>query len=321
MKNCKYPGAARKPSPAPGRKKADGRPSVRIIGAGSIGQLTAEFLRRGGRFRVGFTDTRVAKARKAVCRCRLDSLGASRRCVRDVGPAPSARTADLVVITVKAYSVSGVIRDIRPHLRARTPVILMVNGFGVQDELARLTRTGRLYVAATANGAEHRGFSVRENGLGPTRAGPLRHARETPLVKYFVKSMPMGAYTDAIRGELLAKLAVNAVINPLTALKNCRNGGILAYPGLMADIAAEIAPVLERLGLKTTPAEIAERAAGVARATAANYSSTHRDYYGGKRTELDYILGVLIKTAAKYGIKTPYARYLYSTLKSQKESI
>ena len=40
-----------------------------------------------------------------------------------------------------------------------------------------------------------------------------------------------------------------------------------------------------------------------------------QDYYYGRLSEIDYILGILIKKARIYGIKTPYIDSIYQKLK------
>ncbi|STV20682.1 2-dehydropantoate 2-reductase [Klebsiella pneumoniae] len=48
------------------------------------------------------------------------------------------------------------------------------------------------------------------------------------------------------------KLAVNCVINPLTALKGCKNGDLRDYTQEVAAICREVAAVMEREGIHTS---------------------------------------------------------------------
>lgn len=287
-----------------------------IIGAGSIGQLTAELLRRKGLFKTCFIDTRIKKEKRVTCSCESINSGTTYRCSKGVYPESFVKAADLIIITVKAFSVAKIIRDIAPHLNRKTPVILMVNGFGAQEELKKLTHENRLYLASTSNGATHKKYIVFEKGLGTTYVGPLKHAKETEVIRYFVKSLPSGTYTDAIYDELLRKLAVNAVINPVTAIRNCVNAEILRDPEIIKNIITEITPVLRKLGLNDSSESLQRRVETVAANTGTNYSSMQQDYYYGRLSEIDYILGILIKKAKIYGIKTPCIDNLYQKLKN-----
>lgn len=315
MNTIRYHGNSHRIHHGADLKHLHGKPVACIIGAGSIGQLTADFLRRSGRFRTCFIDTRINKKKKVACSSSIYQQSSVYRCSRGVYPANYVKYADLIIITVKAFSVSKIIRDIEQHLSFDTPVILMVNGFGAQEELKKLTRENRLYLASTSNGATHNGFSVVRKGVGSTYIGPLKHAKQTKVIKYFIKSLPNGSYTDDIYIELLRKLAVNAVINPFTALNNCLNGEILKQPQIIQEILKEITPILNRLGLTDSQQMLFQRVETVASNTKSNYSSMRQDYYYGRLSEIDYILGILIKKARIYGIKTPYIDSIYQKLK------
>ena len=316
MKAIRYHGTYRKTDSRAELKASHGKPVACIIGAGSIGQLTAELLRRRGLFKTCFIDTRIKKAKRVACTCASIHGQSSYRCAKGVYPELFVRDADLLIITVKAFSVARIIRDIAPHLRHDTPVVLMVNGFGAQEELKKLTHENRLYLASTSNGATHKKYSVVEKGLGTTYIGPLKHAKEISVIKYFTKSMPSGKYTASIYDELLRKLAVNAVINPVTAIRNCVNAEILNDPDIIREIITEISPILRHLGLNDSPDSLMHRVETVAANTGANYSSMQQDYYYGRLSEIDYILGILIKKARIYGIKTPCIDKLYQQLKN-----
>lgn len=131
------------------------------------------------------------------------------------------------------------------------------------------------------------------------------------------------------------KLAVNAVINPLTALLDCRNGELFEYSQareLSARICDEVAQVftaqmlvetkswlqdLQADGVDTssiqkptfpsslTSEALQEEVLRVAAITRQNISSTLQDVRRGRNTEIDFINGYLVDVGREHGVKTP----------------
>ncbi|KAG8925025.1 2-dehydropantoate 2-reductase (Ketopantoate reductase) (KPA reductase) (KPR) [Tulasnella sp. 408] len=134
--------------------------------------------------------------------------------------------------------------------------------------------------------------------------------------------------------RLILKLITNCCINPLTALKDCKNGDLLRDEDALKtirEICEEAAEVLKRksadeeeemvvlaqsesapskvnpLPLIRAPsaAELEEEVLRVARLTAENYSSMLQDVRKRKPTEIEYLNGHLTRLAQLYGVVTP----------------
>ena len=127
-------------------------------------------------------------------------------------------------------------------------------------------------------------------------------------------------------GELTAvrlrKLAVNLVINPLTAILNRPNGDLLEpeIRELMAGLVREMAPVLKARGLEEGEEEIMRLVEEVALATAGNVSSMLADVRAGRRTEIEEITGVLLKWGAGMGLELPRHRALYHLVRALEQT-
>lgn len=141
------------------------------------------------------------------------------------------------------------------------------------------------------------------------------------------------------------KLAVNAVINPLTALLGCRNGELTRMPWASRTIqlicweasliyAAEMLrennfwlkdmqsrgvdtkdSVLPSLHKSLTKESLEEEVVRVAQLTSNNVSSMLQDVRRGKPTEIKYINGHLINLGRELGIKTPANSVLYDLIR------
>ncbi|EFJ44826.1 hypothetical protein VOLCADRAFT_121250 [Volvox carteri f. nagariensis] len=144
--------------------------------------------------------------------------------------------------------------------------------------------------------------------------------------------------------ELLAKLAANCAINPLTALLGCNNGALteLAHVrGLMREVCRELIAVFgpaafgpangqgaNKQGARMSEAlkdcaDAAEQAAlydwvlGVATATAGNRSSMLQDVTAGRPTEVDYLSGWVVRAAAVRNLQVPVNTTLLALVKAK----
>jgi 2-dehydropantoate 2-reductase len=108
---------------------------------------------------------------------------------------------------------------------------------------------------------------------------------------------------------LWKKLAVNAVINPLTAILRVPNGELLHRPPLdplIAEIVEEVWRVAARHKIPLpTPPELAEEVRRVCRGTASNRSSMLRDVEEGRPTEIDSINGAVVRLGRERGALVP----------------
>ncbi|PWW72954.1 2-dehydropantoate 2-reductase [Tuber magnatum] len=107
----------------------------------------------------------------------------------------------------------------------------------------------------------------------------------------------------------LEKLAINAVINPLTVLFNCKNGELLENFYIVQNmrlILWEVSQVLCALpelaalpgrDVRLSPDRLYDLVIRVARLSAGNYSSMFQDVRNGKQTEIDYINGYVLDRA------------------------
>lgn len=112
------------------------------------------------------------------------------------------------------------------------------------------------------------------------------------------------------------KLAVNAVINPLTALHRCRNGQLLQQPEYrqqMQQLAAEVDQVAGRK-FPHWPADTLARSVQVCEQTANNRSSMLVDVEAGRATEIAFINGALLAEAQQLGIALPAHQNLLTQL-------
>ena len=220
---------------------------------------------------------------------------------------------DWLVLTTKAADALPALQTLAPRLAAVKRILLLQNGMGQQDQVGDwLQQTGLpcgLWAGTSTEGAftDDEGI-VHYAGQGQTWAGPWMSESTGKADTDSDVRLPPGVQTDPdIRSRLRAKLAINACINPLTAIYRCRNGELLTNPQYHAHfqrLAAEVQQLTRELGWQL-PFDVAQQAAQIAAATARNQSSTLQDILRHRPTELAYITEYLLKEAAAHGLSAP----------------
>jgi len=245
--------------------------------------------------------------------------------VETLEAAPSATTdatgasADLAVVTVKAYDTTAAARTLATG--DYDAVCSLQNGMGNEDVLAEAVDAP--VVAGTATcGAELVGPGhVEWTGRGTITLGVWRPADDMALAEriataFRAAGLDAAATTD-VRRRLWEKLAVNAAINPVTALARVENGALRS--GGLADLArtaaAETAAVARADGVDLPAEAVREAVDAVVRETARNRSSMHRDVARERRTEIDAINGYVVDRAAARDTPVPVNRTLATLIR------
>ena len=112
-------------------------------------------------------------------------------------------------------------------------------------------------------------------------------------------------------------MALNAVINPLTALNKVANGALLAPPlrDITEQVIAEVQTLLHAAGENAIAETLAEQVNAVCAQTAGNHSSMRVDLEMGRRTEIDAIVGWLLTELVSDPPPTPVLSQIYDSVR------
>jgi 2-dehydropantoate 2-reductase len=282
-----------------------------VLGAGAIGCLFAQALHRSGSnatlvMRAGTTQRFLPVIVEHGDQRREDQL--------PVLSASDHQPISHLLVTTKAYDVRDAVAGIAPLLGNKCVVVLLVNGLGLAEQLAADWPQLDIYGGTTTEGAYVIGAQhIRHAGRGQTRIGKEGLATAPPWFGQWSRAIDCCVWDAHITGALWSKLAVNCIINPLTAVHGCRNGELEQRRELAEQVALlcdEVASISRAAGFGEIAQQLPSTVAAVIAGTAGNRSSMLQDVTCGRRTEIDYITGYLLQVADRLGIPAPRNRAL-----------
>ena len=231
--------------------------------------------------------------------------------------ARAVQGAQCVLFCVKSTDTESAGRAMAPYLGADTVVLSLQNGVDnaerLQQLLGRPVLPAVVYVAAGMAGPGH----VRHHGRGELVIAPSPASGD--IARSFAAAGIPVEISDNVAGALWAKLVLNCVYNPLSAITQLPYGEIVNSPGLevprmMDDIVHECMAVARACGVQL-PEGTAEAVLPLARSMATQVSSTAQDLARGHRSEIDHLNGYVVRRGEALGIPTPANRMLHTLVR------
>lgn len=251
---------------------------------------------------------------------RLEENGRARQVrVRATSEVSDCAGATQALVLVKSWQTARAARQLSQCLSPEGVALTLQNGLGNLEILEAELGAERAALGVTTTGATLLGPGwARAGGSGPTHLAA--HPRLEPLAALLQDAGFEVHPTEDLQGLVWGKLAVNAGINPLTALLEIPNGELLARSGareLMRATAQEAAAVVAAKGLQLPYADAAARAEEVAERTASNVSSMLQDIRRGAPTEIDAINGAVVQEGEQAGVPTPLNWALWKLVRAK----
>lgn len=305
-------------------------PCLHIIGSGAIGSLLAA---AAARHNVDYAMyPRHLPAFKQYVSW-SDNERIHLHSIRDTKPQLSEN--DVLIVPLKVYQIREALLPWAPLLDKKTPVVLMHNGMG-GEEIARqlLPSHQPIWLATTSHGAMRQdshtviytgkgGMQIGVAGEPFAPSGPINSDAAPLPVQLLDQVLPPVTWERNIELALWRKLAVNMVINPLTAIHNVPNRAIAMdeFATLRHTLCREFVTVAKTCGHHFDPVELEELIVSVALKTGANYSSMHQDVHYNRPTEIDAINGYIVNMANKKGINVAVNALLVEQVKTLSQII
>jgi 2-dehydropantoate 2-reductase len=295
--------------------------NVVVLGAGAVGSLFgARLAAAGHRVTLVGRPEHVRSVREGGLR--VEGVGAGTFSLEATADLASAGPADVVLLTVKTFDL-----DPTATLLGRTlapiPTLLTQNGLGVEGRAIEALRGAGWdrpadWVVRAVNSVPSTWVgpgAVRASGTGEVvLPQPKGRAPRDRMIERFGELLRSAGFSvrfsEAFDREIWRKVLVNAAINPVTALHGVPNGRLESGPlraeavGLLREALAVAHAEGFALPKKDAEADLDR----VVRATSENRSSMLQDLDRGRPTEVDAILGEILRAGTRHGIDLPRTR-------------
>jgi 2-dehydropantoate 2-reductase len=254
----------------------------------------------------------------------IETDGSTRRVkVRATDNLHAIEPAAIIFALVKSYQTEQA-AELAGQLLADSGVaITLQNGLGNLEKIIARVGCQRALQGATTEGATlERPGVVRHAGHGITYLAKMADSNTAATIvpDLLRRAGFETVLSDDVDSILWNKLAVNAAINPLTALLRVRNGYLLqsaAARTLMHAAAEEVQQLAAAQDIILDEESAGDRAEEVARATARNRSSMLQDVLNGRPTEMEAITGSVVRLGKVHHVSTPVNEALLALLQAQ----
>lgn len=231
----------------------------------------------------------------------------------------SCPPASLALVLVKSWQTERAARQLHTLLARNGIALTLQNGLGNLEKLAAVLGARRVAVGVTTYGATLLAAGVvRAEGEGEIVL------EENPRLAELQQQLVAAGFK--LRGEtninslLWGKLALNAAVNPTTALLGVPNGVLLNNPAAWAIVEAVLQETLQVAAahnIQLPYANPRRYVKAILRQTASNWSSMLQDLRRGAPTEIEAINGAIVRIGHKYGLETPVNRLLVLLIKAR----
>ena len=305
---------------------------IAILGAGSLGCVFGGLLAKAGHEVLLVNRNRVLVDRLNAEGLTLD-LGKAGRRVIDVQAstvcAPEA-PVDLLIVLVKSFDTDAALSGARAAIGPETLLLSLQNGMGHEELMAPFAPPdrvllGKTYVGGTMTepGVVIGGAEGRDTYIGPATGRVTGRMRA--VADAFSAAGLRCEASDRIMDLAWNKLLVNVSTSGLSALTGLSYGPLYALPELAECARAAVAEGIAVARAAGARLDFADPGAPWAMAAdglppgfkASMLQSLER----GRRTEIDFIHGAVVRYGAQHDIPTPVNATLVAAVKGLEHRI
>jgi len=236
---------------------------------------------------------------------------------------------DFIIITSKSNATREICEQFKDFIKD-TPVISLQNGIGNEDIIKEFTD-------CVIGGMIITGFEWQDDGYVhvSVQASPIKlglypkgtNEKVKTIVSIFQKAGLDILEETNISGAIWGKTLYNAALNPLGAVMKVPYGKLLDNNAMeiISEIVKEAFEVSKAekvtMDWKTAEEYMYYLKNNQIPSTAEHHSSMYQDLSIGKKTEIDFINGYIVKTGKNYGIKTPVNSTVVNLIKIKENLI
>lgn len=291
---------------------------IQIVGGGAIGLFVAS-LASAARWKVTLvtrTEQQAAELNKSQLICeQLDGTRVS----YPVSATTRLRDDCLTIITVKYHQLPEIYKKLQ-QCSAEMPLLFMQNGLAHYEEALELPQQHIAFSSVQFGAQKLDSHRVAQRGAGVMKLAVARGEIEKFDKLHILSSDAVRVqYEQQAEQMLFEKAILNCFINPLTAILQIKNGELLRNKEaffLMQSLYNEIIltfPDVQEIVSFADVQQLCEK-------TANNTSSMLADRLHHRKTEVETIVGAIIRRAENGQKAMPILQTLYQLVKAFEES-
>lgn len=288
---------------------------IEIIGAGAVGLLVASCFEEA-QVKVRL----ITKTEQQAVQLKENSLtrtnGDGSKSVFAVEAATNlSDDADLVIIAVKYHQLEGVYKQLQT-VKQSTPVVFLQNGLAHYEEVLQSELENVAFCSILFGAQKITACHVAHKGIGPLKFAVAKGDKGSFswLKNYSSERFPITFEQDA-EVMLLEKAWLNCLINPLTAILRVSNGNLVQQKDalqLLGNLYGELVEAFPQFAQNVR----FEQVVALCEQTANNISSMQADLLVGRKTEIETIVGSVMKWANRENKQLPILQTLYLLVKA-----
>jgi 2-dehydropantoate 2-reductase len=240
----------------------------------------------------------------------------------DIGP------VDVVIVGVKTWQVPGVAQAMGPLVGAKTRVVPMQNGVEAVGQLAQalgrehvLGGLCRIMSSIAGPGTIKLGAMEPVVVVGELNGSELSGNAKALLEAFRAAGVNIQAAPD-IQAALWDKWLFIAAVSGVGAVSRATVGevrGSLPTRGLLRQVMEEVAAVARQRGVRQAGDIVARTMSFVDGMPKETTASMQRDVADGRPSEVEAIVGSLVRFGKEAGVPTPAAEFIYASLLPQEK--
>ncbi len=217
----------------------------------------------------------------------------------------------LIILTVKAHDTEEAILTIKDKIREDTIILSLQNGLGIRELINRtVDNKCKVLCGITIMGVKF----VSPGEVNYNSKGKAVIEANDKVKGVFEKGELDFVMSSDIEKEIWKKAIANCVLNPLTSVLKIKTGELLKHKEKVNKIIEECLLVAAAEGI-TFEEDVYEFVFGVINKTRENTTSMLQDVLKGKKTEIDFLNGAVVKLAEKHGVEVPVNKDLVEKIK------
>jgi 2-dehydropantoate 2-reductase len=235
----------------------------------------------------------------------------------DVGP------VDLIIFATKTYQTDEAAKAIKPMVGKDTVVVPLQNGIDAADRIGQVVGMDHVLGGATWLSAaiEAPGVIGQYSEFRRIALGEFSGKTTPRLTSVYDLLKETGAaveISDNILKVLWTKFVFIASVSAMGSLTRVTFGEYRGVPearALLGEAIGEVAAVATARGVKLDADILAKTQAFIDSSAPGIKPSMQRDVEAGKPSELESLIGVVVRMGAEKNVPTPVMRFAYAMLK------